>query len=190
MSLRRLRAPAFVVVVAIACTKTAPPASDAAVVERAQAALTPYQGALKAELGRALAPPDGATPDVAAAISVCADRAPKLAREHSQGGARVGRSSAKLRNPDNAAPTWLTPMLADFAKLPSGSHEHRVVALDGGRWGYAEPIWIQPACLTCHGEALAPAVDEELRRRYPSDAARGFHVGELRGAFWVELAPP
>ena len=53
--------------------------------------------------------------------------------------------------------------------------------------GYVEPIRIQPLCLTCHGEALAPAVGARIRALYPEDAAAGFALGDLRGVWWVEL---
>ncbi len=38
-------------------------------------------------------------------------------------------------------------------------------------------------CTVCHGTQLAPAVQEALAARYPSDQATGYGVGELRGAF-------
>jgi hypothetical protein len=165
------------------CSKPRP-RDDAAVVARAQAALGPFKTALKTELTQALAK----GPE--AAIDVCAERAPALARENSKDGVLVGRSALKLRNPANAPPAWLAPVMDDLSKTPSGSSEHRVVSLPGGRSGYAEPIWIQPPCLVCHGEHIAPALEAKLRERYPSDAARGFRVGDFRGVFYAELDAP
>lgn len=160
------------------------PQDDAAVVARAQAALGPFKKALKAELTQALAK----GPE--AAIDVCAERAPALAKESSKDGVQVGRSALKLRNPANAAPAWLVPVMEDLSKAPSGSDAHRVVSLPGGRAGYAEPIWVQPQCLVCHGESIPPALDAKIRERYPSDAARGFRAGDFRGVFYAELDAP
>ena len=44
-------------------------------------------------------------------------------------------------------------------------------------------------CLTCHGpvEAIPPEVRAVLRKRYPSDQATGYSVGDLRGAAWAEV---
>jgi hypothetical protein len=167
----------------LSCAKDKPRPDEGAIVSRAQAALAPYKGALKSELTGALAK----GPD--AAIDVCATRAPALALEYSKDGVRVGRSSSKLRNPANAPATWLAPVIDELAKTPSGSTEHRVVSLPDGRWGYAEPIWVQAPCLTCHGESVAPSIDAKLRERYPGDAARGFRAGDFRGVFFAEVTP-
>jgi len=165
------------------CAKDKPRPDEDAIAARAQAALMPYKSALKGELTAALAK----GPD--AAIDVCATRAPALAMEHSKDGVRVGRSSSKLRNPANAPATWLVPVLDELAKMPSGSTQHRVVSLPDGRWGYAEPIWVQAPCLTCHGETLTPSIDAKLRERYPADGARGFRAGDFRGVFFAEITP-
>ena len=43
-------------------------------------------------------------------------------------------------------------------------------------------------CLTCHGSDLASDVEGKLDELYPKDAARGFSVGDLRGAFTLNKA--
>jgi hypothetical protein len=63
----------------------------------------------------------------------------------------------------------------------------RTVALAEGRRGYVEPILAQPLCLTCHGDAIAPALASRIEQLYPQDRAVGFQVGDLRGVFWVEF---
>ena len=60
------------------------------------------------------------------------------------------------------------------------------VPLANGRRGYVEPIVMQPLCLACHGETLAPEVAEQIAAEYPEDRATGFRVGDFRGVFWVE----
>jgi hypothetical protein len=124
------------------------------------------------------------------AIDVCALKAPQLGEEASTGGVRVGRSSTRLRNPKNAPPGWLTPVMAELSRVPSGTSTSRIVDLGGGKRGYAEPIWTDAPCLLCHGAEIAPDVEAKLAERYPDDAARGFAQGDLRGVFWVELDPP
>ena len=53
--------------------------------------------------------------------------------------------------------------------------------------GYAEPIIVQPMCLACHGESLAPEIAAKISEAYPDDQATGFKVGDFRGVFWVEF---
>jgi hypothetical protein len=98
----------------------------------------------------------------------------------------VGRASQRLRNPANAAPAWVEPLLEAYARDPA-QREARTVALENGRSGYVEPIIVQPLCLTCHGTELAPAVAERIAALYPNDRAVGYAVGDLRGVFWVEF---
>lgn len=156
---------------------TAAPADDA------RAALAPFKKTLKDTLFKALE----TSPE--AAIEVCSVRAPELARAASSPTITVGRSAFKLRNPKNAAPAWLTPVMTELSKEKSGSEVSRTVTLPDGRVGYAEPIWMAGPCLTCHGKTIAPALDAKLKAAYPQDAARGFELGEFRGVFWAEVKP-
>ncbi len=122
----------------------------------------------------------------ATAIEVCSDDAPGIAAKLSVDGVLMGRSSHKLRNPDNAAPDWLAPIIDAYA---TGESELApvVVDLDDGRHGYAEPIRVQPLCLTCHGETVHADVAERIEALYPDDEATGFSEGDFRGVFWVSF---
>lgn len=126
-----------------------------------------------------------------AAISVCRLEAPALTREVGAGaGMELGRTSHRLRNPDNAPRPWVRPYLARHAGQLARDLSPEVVELPGGRLGVLAPIGIQPQCLTCHGPraAMAAPLAEALKSRYPQDQATGFRPGELRGVFWAELA--
>ncbi len=163
------------------CTKKPSAPSDDEVRARARAAIGPFKATLKSEL-------EGAMKQSAeAAVEVCSKRAQALATEHSKEGVILGRSALKLRNPANAPRPWLAPVMARLAKAPSGTDAQEVVALEDGRRGYAEAIWLGPQCLVCHGESIAPSIAAKLDERYPNDAARGFKAGEFRGVFWAEL---
>ena len=47
-------------------------------------------------------------------------------------------------------------------------------------------------CLACHGTKIDPVVAAKLTELYPRDQARGYKVGDIRGAFtFIEpLSPP
>jgi hypothetical protein len=122
----------------------------------------------------------------AEAIQVCRVKAPGIANSLSVAGVRMGRTSHKLRNPDNTAPDWVSPIMQTFLDDPS-SREPLAVGLADNRWGYVEPIMLQPLCLTCHGSELAPGVAEQISELYPQDHAIGFEAGDLRGVFWLEF---
>jgi hypothetical protein len=164
-----------------ACAAPLDPAREDAFRARGAAAVAPFKQRLQAELSSALA---AGGPENA--VEVCRLRAPQLASEASTPGLRVGRTSHRLRNPANAPPAWVAPLLEEY--VAGAAREARVVPLRGGRAGYVEPIPTGPLCLTCHGETLAPPLAAKLRALYPDDRAVGFRAGELRGLFWVELA--
>ena len=48
------------------------------------------------------------------AISVCKDQAPAIAESLSTAGVQMGRTSHRLRNPDNSAPEWVDTVLQTY----------------------------------------------------------------------------
>ncbi len=127
----------------------------------------------------------GMSEGVVEAIKACRVQAPKIAESLSQDAIRVGRASHYLRNPSNAPPDWVEPILKAYV-ANAADREPRHVLLPGGRWGYVEPIMLQPLCTACHGEAISDEVAAQISKLYPEDRAVGFRVGDLRGVFWVE----
>ena len=137
----------------------------------------------KAELKQALKA--GLEQGPVEAIEVCRVRAPEIAKALSRDGVRMGRASHKLRNPGNAAPAWVQPVVDAY--LNGGAvPEPKTVSIEDGYQGYVEPIMTQPLCLVCHGETPAPELEAKISELYPSDQAKGFSAGDLRGVFWVE----
>ena len=122
----------------------------------------------------------------AEAVAACQLQAPEIASTLSRDGIRLGRTSHRLRNPANAPPEWVRPLLDAYVSSPS-DRAPRTVPLPNRRSGYAEPILVQHLCLTCHGEVLAPDVASRIEELYPGDQAVGFRPGDLRGVFWVEF---
>ena len=127
------------------------------------------------------------------ALEVCRTRAPEIARSASLGTPwKIGRTSARVRNPANAADPWETARLEEFRKRLSGGEEMAaleawdVVDADGKRtFRYAKAIGTTSPCLGCHGSDLKPDVASKLKELYPEDRATGFAPGQLRGAFTV-----
>ena len=121
-----------------------------------------------------------------AAVNACHLEAPAIGRSFTADNIRVGRSSHRLRNPVNRPSAWMKQVIDDYLSAPDAK-QPVAVRLADGRIGYAEPIVTQPQCLTCHGDAIAPAVQAKLFELYPADQATGFDTGELRGIFWAEF---
>ncbi len=149
--------------------------------ERGAEAVLPFKKSLKGALVAGMK--DGPVN----AISACQVEAPKLAAAASNESVRVGRASHKLRNPANAPKPWMEALLTRYEQDPE-SREPAVVVIDDKWVGYVEPIFVQPLCVTCHGDPIAPELAAKLDAAYPSDQARGYAAGDLRGVFWAELA--
>lgn len=120
------------------------------------------------------------------AVNVCSTIAPAIAQDMStKHGLAIGRTSSKLRNTNNTAPSWLNTTIesqASTAMTFTGSNGSLAV-------GY--PITIAPPCMLCHGdpESLNADVLSNINNHYPDDQATGYQLGDLRGWFWVEVGP-
>lgn len=209
--MRSIVSPAVAIAAALtACSQSSAPAENAAPVERAaapvassdpaspdpeQAALAKAEaaaktlgGQLKGALMQALS--EGTPAD---ALEMCAGKAQTMtAGAGERAGAKVGRSSLRLRNPDNAPPDWVAGWLQEQGERPVDGVKglSRVDETPDGKVArFLAPIGIEPPCTQCHGpqDSLAEGVAAGLAARYPNDAAVGYAVGDLRGALWAEV---
>ena len=127
------------------------------------------------------------------AISVCSMTAPGLANTYSaRKGWDVGRTSLKVRNPENAPDIWEQAVLQEFEKRkhggenPAGIEYYEAVEVDGEPvFRYMKAIPTAELCVVCHGSDIDPYVDARLKELYPDDQARGFNAGDIRGAFTI-----
>ncbi len=183
MSQRRrwLVALAMVSILVGAGSPGAAPAAEGEVVVAAQEALGPFKKKLMAALHA------GLEKGPAEAVTACRQEAPEIASSLATTTLHMGRTSRRLRNPQNAPELWMAPLLDEFLAASPGEIEHRVVATGPDSMGYVEPIYMAPLCLTCHGEAVAPGVRDRLHALYPQDEATGYAIGDFRGLFWVEF---
>ena len=182
-SMKRIFAASALVLVSLPVAAGEKAWNDAGAAAHGASIVLPFKRDLQAALRQGLA--EG--PEQA--IRVCRLEAPRIASALSTEDVRVGRTSHKLRNPRNAPKPWMAPLLAEYRANPKPA-QPRTVALENGRVGYAEPIFVQPPCLTCHGEDIPQPVRERLAELYPEDRATGFRSGDFRGMFWAEFPDP
>ncbi len=127
------------------------------------------------------------------AVGVCNLKAPEIAHSVSAAkGMEIGRTSLKTRNPRNAPDPWEKKVLEQFEQRKAKGESPRkmeyfeVVDGDDGReFRYMKAIPTGPVCLTCHGEAIPQQARAKLDELYPRDQARGFRLGDIRGAFTI-----
>jgi len=180
-----------IAVLSLALAAPAMAGNDDVIAKRTQESrkvVKAFMGKLKSELQQAMK-----AGGPVRAIEVCRNKAPLIAGEMSQQtGWRVARTSLKYRNPNNAPDAWEQLVLKEFeARKAKGEDvrklEHaEIVTVDGQKqFRYMKAIPTGKVCLKCHGEKLDPAVEKTLNQFYPHDKARGFRVGDIRGAFTI-----
>ena len=127
-------------------------------------------------------------------ISTCNTVAPQLAEAHSQmSGWQVARTSLKVRNPDNAPDAWEKAVMEEFESRKAAGEDPmkllkaEVVEVQGRKvFRMMKAIPTAEVCTKCHGNEIDGAVAAKLDELYPDDQARGFKVGDLRGAFTLK----
>jgi len=170
-----------------------PPAAPAAngpaanpLAEEAKALVKEFAGTLKGELEAAMKA-GGPTK----AVSVCQDRAPAIAKDiATRSGWEVGRVSLKARNPQLDTPdAWEQQVLTRFDQRQAAGEPvdtmavAEVVQSDGAKqFRFMKAIPTGEPCLACHGSSITPEVAAALDQAYPEDRARGYAVGDVRGA--------
>ena len=162
----------------LGCQGTPDTVSEAE-MDRARETLVPFKEELVDALMGTL---QDSSPEEA--IHVCRDKAPEIAARLSVDGVRMGRTSHKTRNPANAPEPWVEPLLAAYLEEPTNT-KPRAVIVDDSTYGYVEPIYVMPFCLSCHGPSVEPELQATIESLYPEDRATGFKANDLRGLFWV-----
>ena len=125
------------------------------------------------------------------AIGVCNVNAPRISAElENEHDWEVGRTSLRIRNPGNSPDDWERHILETFEERllsgeePTDIEYFEVVQQDGDKvFRYMKAIPTAKLCESCHGSTLDESVRERLRELYPMDHARGYRVGDIRGAF-------
>jgi hypothetical protein len=164
-----------------ASARAAPEAhpGTAGVEERGAELLQPFKKQLMGALK------EGLSQGPAEAVDTCHLQAPGIPDRAAPENVELGRTSHKLRNPDNAPTDWQREIVQYYLHHEDRSPKTR--RLDDGRVAYAEPIEVKPLCVTCHGpaEQIPAPVRAKLSEQYPDDQATGFEVGDFRGIFWA-----
>ena len=142
-----------------------------------------FGGALKPELKKAI---EAGGP--ANAIEVCSEKAPAIASElAASSGWSVKRVSLKTRNKEAATPdAWEKGVLEQFDQRQAGGESAEKMAyaeVVDGKFRFMKAQGVERLCLNCHAEQVLPETEAALNKYYPDDMARGYTLGQIRGAF-------
>lgn len=107
-------------------------------------------------------------------------------------GYRIKQTSLKVRNPNNKPDEWEEKVLKLFESgnlRKNGGYGEIIRKKDKQIYRYMKPIYVETACLQCHGKKEQTRVEimQFLSRRYPFDNAFGYKEGELRGGISIVI---
>ncbi len=127
------------------------------------------------------------------ALSFCSMKAAELTAEvDGRLGEKVSvkRITLKPRNPANMAEGDEKEILEALENLKRNSvvlPKYLLQKTESG-YKYYKPLLInKKVCLKCHGRNIAPALQAEIKKIYPTDKATGYRMGDLRGAVVVTI---
>ncbi len=141
-----------------------------------------FGGSLKPELQKAMK-----SGGPAHAISVCSEKAPAIAQKlEIDSGWNVKRVSLKARNKNAKPNAWEKQVLRQFDKRQANGEsaaKMAFAAVVNGQFRFMKAQGVEALCLNCHATKVNDDVEAALKTIYPQDAARGYSLGQIRGAF-------
>ena len=154
----------------------------AALKKEAISIVKEFGGTLKPELKKALK-----SGGPAHAIQVCSQTAPDIAqRLRNESGWYIKRVSLKNRNRTAVPDAWERKVLEQFDKRQAGGESAEKMAyaeVVDGRFRFMKAQGVEAVCLNCHAAEVSAEVEAALKAKYPEDKARGYSLGQIRGAF-------
>ncbi len=122
------------------------------------------------------------------AINICSMEAPRIAKNLSEEtGWSVKRVSLKPRNNSSAVPdTFERKVLEQFNERQIKGESSSVITFSeivGNKFRFMKAQGVESVCLNCHGKSIHPDVKKAISKLYPEDAATGYSLGQIRGAF-------
>ena len=130
-----------------------------------------------------------------AAMHFCADKADKLTKKVNKKlpvDVSVRRTSLKYRSEANKPDGIDTETMQQIQqKMDSGKKDFAkpvVVELDGRTRVY-KPLFVETACIKCHGDvnATSPELASIIKEKYPTDMAIKYKEGDFRGVIVSEI---
>ena len=170
-------------VLMVTLTATADTVDQVALKAEAVGIVKQFGGSLKPELKKALK-----AGGPVHAITVCSTRAPEIAKGLTEStGWSVKRVSLKARNSGSATPdAWERSVLEQFDKRQAEGETANKMAyaeVVDGQYRFMKAQGVEKVCLQCHAANIAPETEKVLKEHYANDAARGYTLGQIRGAF-------
>jgi hypothetical protein len=92
---------------------------------------------------------------------------------------KIRRTALRYRNPINKPDHTDTVVMERF--LASNDFKKSLVVDMGDNYRIYKALTIKKPCLACHGSNISSDLKTMLKKKYPTDMATEFKLGEFRG---------
>ena len=98
---------------------------------------------------------------------------------------KIRRTALRYRSPKNKPDATDVTVMERF--LASNNFKEPLVVDMGDSYRVYKALDVKKACLACHGENISKDLKNMLLRKYPTDMATNFKLGEFRGTVVAKI---
>ena len=115
------------------------------------------------------------------ALGACSTLGQSMADDYNRvSNVKIRRTALRYRNPKNKPDTTDVTVMERF--LASNDFKEPLVVDMGDHYRVYKALEVKQPCLACHGEHISQDLQKMLIRKYPTDMATNFKLGDFRGA--------
>ncbi len=155
---------------------------DASIIKKGMLHIDGFMETLKPTL-KSLLQQD---PSHQTAMGGCTNMAMKMTNDYNNmtNDVKIRRTALKYRNPSNQPDHVDKEVMYRLQTVNDG----KSLAVDiGSNYRVYKPLQMKKPCLICHGSNISPEIKSMIIKKYPTDLATGFKLGEFRGAVVAEI---
>ncbi len=120
------------------------------------------------------------------ALGACSTLGQSMADDYNRvSNVKIRRTALRYRNPKNRPDATDTTVMERF--LATKEFNEPLVVDMGDSYRVYKALEVKQPCLACHGENISQDLQKMLIRKYPTDMATNFKLGDFRGAVVAEI---
>ena len=125
-------------------------------------------------------------PTYKTALGACSTLGQSMADDYNRASdVKIRRTALRYRNPKNKPDATDKTVMERFLAIKE-FNEPLVVDM-GDSYRVYKALEVKQPCLACHGENISQDLQKMLIKKYPTDMATNFKLGDFRGAVVAEI---
>ncbi len=125
-------------------------------------------------------------PTYKTALGACSTLGQSMADDYNRASdVKIRRTALRYRNPKNKPDATDKTVMERF--LATKEFNEPLVVDMGDSYRVYKALEVKQPCLACHGENISQDLQKMLIKKYPTDMATNFKLGDFRGAVVAEI---